>query len=447
MKPAPALLLLAALALPQPGATYPVDGYPHTGIRRLDHVLAVERGEVRGRPLRGGQSLRLDEIALAVPGGDAALPAADPALDRRLRELIPADQRARYGVVLLDLSDPAAPRYAAHRPRQRANAGSVGKLVVALAVFQALADAHPGDVAARERVLREAQVVADGFSQPDHHGVVFWDPATRQRRVRPLRPGDAGSLWEFLDWMLSASSNAAAAMVQKELIALRHFGAAYPPPRAQYDAFFAGTPPRALGRLLEDAMTSAVARNGLDPAQLRQGSLFTAGGNRRAPMRGGSYATPEQLVRLLFRLEAGALVDPFSSRELKRLLYMTQRRIRYASHPVLDEAAVYFKSGSFYQCQAGSACGRYRGDRANHLASVAIVESPARQPRHRYLVAVMSNVLGVNSAVAHQALALRLHRLVESLHPGAAAQPAPEPAWPAVPVDDPDPGEPAGGQP
>jgi len=30
---------------------------------------------------------------------------------------------------------------------------------------------------------------------------------------------------------------------------------------------------------------------------------------------------------------------------------MTQRRIRYASHPALYSYAVYFKSGSLYSCQ------------------------------------------------------------------------------------------------
>ncbi|MGH8563089.1 MAG: hypothetical protein ACREXW_03010 [Gammaproteobacteria bacterium] len=42
------------------------------------------------------------------------------------------------------------------------------------------------------------------------------------------------------------------------------------------------------------------------------------------------------------------------------------------------------------------------------------------QPRYRrlyYLVALMSNVLGKVSAVDHQTLATRLHRLIENRHP------------------------------
>jgi hypothetical protein len=111
-------------------------------------------------------------------------------------------------------------------------------------------------------------------------------------------------------------------------------------------------------------------------------------------------------------------VDEWSSDEAKRLLYTTQRRIRYASHPVLNDAAVYFKSGSYYSCipEPDFVCRKYMGNKINRLASTAMIESPAGSPDLRYIVTVMSNVLRVNSAVAHQTLALRIHRFVESLH-------------------------------
>ena len=115
-------------------------------------------------------------------------------------------------------------------------------------------------------------------------------------------------------------------------------------------------------------------------------------------------------------LEQGKVVDIFSSREIKRLMYITQKRIRYASHPVLNNAAVYFKSGSLYGCrrEPGIKCEKYKGTSVNLLNSVAIVESPAGAEQQLfYLVVVSSNVLKENSAVAHQTLALRLHRLIE----------------------------------
>jgi hypothetical protein len=52
------------------------------------------------------------------------------------------------------------------------------------------------------------------------------------------------------------------------------------------------------------------------------------------------------------------------------------------------------------------------------LNSLAIIESPAAERNIYYIVAVMSNVLRKNSAVAHQTLATRIHRLIEGYHRG-----------------------------
>jgi hypothetical protein len=124
-------------------------------------------------------------------------------------------------------------------------------------------------------------------------------------------------------------------------------------------------------------------------------------------------------MRFLLHLEQGKVVDEFSSLEIKRLLYITQRRIRYASSPALYDAAVYFKSGSFYRCRTepGFTCGKYRGNALNLLNSVAIVESPAGDPNGLfYMVVMTSNVLKHNAAVLHQSIGTYLHRLIEKRH-------------------------------
>jgi hypothetical protein len=104
------------------------------------------------------------------------------------------------------------------------------------------------------------------------------------------------------------------------------------------------------------------------------------------------------------------------------MLYMTQRRIRYASHPALNDYAVYFKSGSLYSCvpEEGFRCGKYMGNKTNLLASIAIIEGPENSQRYHYLVVVSSNVLRKNSAVAHQTLAMRIHRMIEKRHAQSA---------------------------
>jgi hypothetical protein len=68
---------------------------------------------------------------------------------------------------------------------------------------------------------------------------------------------------------------------------------------------------------------------------------------------------------------------------------------------------------------------KYHGNVMNYMNSVAIVETPDREIPLHYLVVVMSNVLRKNSAVEHQSLATRIHRMVQSLHPVRAGTDAP----------------------
>lgn len=434
------LLLVLLCVLPVLTEAYPIDGYSYTGIRRLEYYRLAREGEIPGPRYPKGQYLSLEQVQPRWKQTDGSvLPPIDEELSRKLTQMLDKGARANYAVAVLDLSDPAAPRYGAHNGEMQANVGSVGKILVALGIFHQLSQIYPKDIAARARVLKDSRVVADVFSQHDHHGIVLFDIEKKRKISRSMRIGDVGNLWEYLDWMLSASSNSAAAMVQKELIALAHFRNRYPVSEDEKAAFFKNTPRAELGRILNTAQTNAVVAAGLDPAHIRQSSFFTRGGNRQVAVGGGSWARPDQLVKYLYRLEAGTLIDAWSSRELKRLLYMTQRRIRYASHPALHESAVYFKSGSYFQCHDGPrGCKKYMGDKTNRLGSIAIIESPAENPRLLYLVAVMSNMLKVNSAVAHQTLALRIQRLIESYHPEAPAakpQPALPAGQPAAPVD------------
>tara|TARA_R110002167_G_scaffold31879_2_gene104217 strand:- start:507 stop:1886 length:1380 start_codon:yes stop_codon:yes gene_type:complete len=400
---------------------YPLDGYDYTGIRRLDFYQRAQLGEVQGRRLPSGGLLAMAQVTPRLPSAPPLpLPEPDIAKSRQLADLLAdllGNNADRYSVALLDLSDPDRPIYAVHNPNVVANVGSVGKLLVALSLFQKLAVLYPDDLAARERVLRSTQVVADRFIIPDHHKVPLWDMDSGRLQHRALQLGDKGTLWEFIDWMMSASSNAAAAMVMKELMLINYFGHDYPVSREAAEDFFSSHSKRELGEQLQRVMLMPIQNNGLDPKHLRQGSFFTREGKRRVD-GSQSFATPQQLLTLLYRLERGQLVDAFSSREMKRLLYMTQKRIRYASHPGMHGDAIYFKSGSLYRCrpEPGFVCGKYQGNVENRLASVAIVESPSERPRHHYLVTVLSNVLRKNSAVAHQTLAIRIHRLVQSWH-------------------------------
>lgn len=409
-------IVLLLLAYPPGAHTYPLDGFAYTGIKRLEYYRLMAEGKIEGRQLYPGAKLPMAKVVPRWHGPALGSLHPDVGLGNQIRQML-GDEADRYAVAVLDLSNPAHPRYAEHNADMQANVGSVGKLLVALALFQKLADLYPQDMAARERILAQTEVRADEFINTDHHKVVFWNLESQTVETRPLRIGDQASLWEYLDWMLSASSNAAASMVMKQLILLGHFGRAYPPEPAIEAEYMSTASAAELGRILIRLMHDSLVRNDLDPGKLRQGSLFTREGQRRV-IGNSSYGNPRQLIKLLLRLESGKLVDAWSSREIKRLIYMTQKRIRYASHWDLNEAAVYFKSGSFYSCvpEPGFRCRKYRGNKVNRLASVAIIEAPAGDPQYHYLVVVMSNVLRKNSAVAHQTLAGRIHRMIKAIH-------------------------------
>ena len=396
-------------------SAYPLDGYGDTGIRRLEGVRLAQQGVVRDVKQPPGAMLNLAQVQPRLIGQTFDLPAPDAAFTQRMSGVLAGNMDA-YGVALLDLSDPAKPLYAEHRADHQQNVGSVGKLVVALALFQALADLYPDDVEARRKVLKTTMITADSFSQSDHHTVRMFDPASRTLTRRTVRIGDQATLYEWLDWMLSPSSNSAAGMVQREVMLLRHFGKAYPAPEAEIQRFFNETSKGELSKLYAAAFHGPVTRNGLDIEHLRQGSLFTAGGKARVPGAGDSYGTARELMRYLLRLEQGRLVDVFSSTEIKRLIYLTEVRIRYASSPALAQSAVYFKSGSLFQCapEPGFSCKPYAGNVKNFMNSATIVESPAAERQLFYISTLVTNILRKNSAGEHQALATRLHGVVSA---------------------------------
>jgi hypothetical protein len=411
-------LLAGALAMVGSAGAYPIDGYGHSEIRRVEYTWRVYNGEVPGTPLPPGATRRLAEVVPRYAGGGAPPFSLEPdvELSREITAVL-GDEAPEYAVALMDLSDPDNPVYAEHNGDVRRNVGSVGKLVIAVAWFQALADVYPDDIAARERLLRETVITADEFVISDHHKVLFFDPATNARTWRTIEVGDTGTIWEWLDWMLSASNNSAASTMQKQTMLLKRFGRDYPPTPEQEAEFFSEYDYNARGDLFLSLMNDGLTRNGIDVELFRQGSFFTRVGKQK--VRGtNSYGNVRELVRYLYLVERGELVDAWTSTELKRLLYMTQRRIRYASHPVLNPYAVFFKSGSLYSCQPeeGFVCKQYQGNKLNLLASVAIVEGPVPDEDYHYLVAVSSNVLRKNSAVAHQTLALRIHRMIEARH-------------------------------
>ena len=147
-------LFLSSSLVPGAGA-YPLDGYESTGITRLRAYDLARDWLLMHGSLVPGSLWGVDRVKLRLAEREAFdLPAPDAELTARVRSLI-GEHAKHYGVTVLDLSDPERPRYADVNGGAIQNPGSVGKIVVALAWFQALADRYPDDVEARVKMLRE----------------------------------------------------------------------------------------------------------------------------------------------------------------------------------------------------------------------------------------------------------------------------------------------------
>ena len=396
---------------------YPIDGYSLTGIRRLLYLELLCKGELKGRlPEKGGQK-NLADIQLRLHNsskGDSlyALPGIDSAFQKGLEDLLP-NLHDSYSVAVMDISPGQPVRYAARQENRGFQPGSVGKLAVISGLFCELQNLLPASFEERRELLKNRVVKAGGWAVYDHHTVPFFNPEDKKYFKRQVNEKDEFTLYEWADHMVSVSNNGAASVVWREAILMRIFGNEYfDLTFEEAEKFFKETPRALLADIAISVVRDPLISLGITEDEWRLGQLFTRGATAYIPGKGGSIGTPKGLMKWLVALENGEVADPASSLEIKRLLYMTDRRIRYASNDDLDDAGVYFKSGSLYKCgeNARVACGgKYRGNIYNYMNSVAIVE---RGDSTVYLVALMTNVLGRNSAYDHNMLAGRIDKLV-----------------------------------
>ena len=137
------------------------------------------------------------------------------------------------------------------------------------------------------------------------------------------------------------------------------------------------------------------------------------------PGPGDSYGTARELMRYLLRMEQGRLVDEFSSREIKRLIYVTERRIRYAVVAGARRRGGLLQVGLALRVREGARL-RLRAVRGQRQ-ELHELDRDHRVPGRRAEAAttwctLVSNVLRKNSAAEHQALATRLQQLIVTRH-------------------------------
>jgi hypothetical protein len=397
--------------------TYPIDGYALTNIRRLAYLQLVVDGKIKAAKPVAGAMKSVNDICLNLYNkkGDSlvTMPSPDPALQKAINSLFPR-LNENYSLALLDITPGKPIRYASRKEKDGYQPGSVGKLAVLLGFFTELAKVYPESFEKRQDLLCTREVRGGKWAIHDEHTVSIFNTETEKLIKRTVVPSDVFLLYEWLDFMMSVSNNGAATVCWREAILMRVFGKAYPDlTEAQAEEYFSSTPKSELSEIAINVVNEPLRLIGITSNEWRLGQMFVRGGTDRIPPKGGSIGSPLGLMKFLVMLERGLCVDEESSLEMKRLFYMTDRRIRYAASSAFRDAAVYFKSGSLYKCrpEEGYTCEKYKGNVDNFMNSVAIIEHPDGTT---YLVALMSNVRKKNSASDHMALAAAIDKKVRS---------------------------------
>ena len=456
LKPAVAVwcvLLLACLWVSAAHA-FPVDDYERTGIRRLKFQQDALNGLHRGPKLAPGARWPAANIKLRMrdQGRDFELTTAtpkDPVLQPALEKVLKQWSWHKYDVVILDITDPAHPRYAAVHEEVELTPGSVAKLLVASGMFEQLKQRFPNDIPARVSLLKNTIVAADDWAMKDSHDLpVITGDNLDKSTSRRVKIGDKFSLWEWMDGALSASNNSAASMMWREATLMKLMGADYPPPKINADLW------KSFGRdaLTEasfDIVTKPLLDAGLDPEVFRLRLYFTTGAGKYIRSK-SSGATALSLVQWLLRVEQGRMVDEWSSLELKKMMYLTRRRVRYLHTHKLDNFAAFFKSGSLFKFKPETTERvQYEGDELNILNSLIEIDTTPPPPEalaavtgptadlaaktpsvnaagkpYIYLVAVMSNELKRNAAEDHARLAEAVHAMITATKDAPADIPA-----------------------
>ncbi|MCB0650025.1 MAG: serine hydrolase [Saprospiraceae bacterium] len=411
-----AVLALVCMAFSIP-TDYPIDGYESTGIRRLKRLQLSVSGDLPDAGLPKGAFKSINDIKLQLTSRSEDslqyILVKDAAFQKKIEALFPRLDKS-YSITVLDMTRPDTLLYAQQNETRGYQPGSVGKLAVLTGLFVQLEKICPDSFRDRTEILKSKSVRAGQWALTDEHTVPVFDIKTNKLVKRQVVASDVFTLYEWVDHMLSVSNNGAASVVWREVLLMAAFGERYEElTESEADAYFKTTPRKELTDLANDVVNLPLRDLGITENEWRLGSFFTKGANNYVGDKGGSIGTPFGLMKWLVQLEQGKIVDEASSLEMKRLMYMTDRRIRYAQAPQLKEAAVYFKSGSLYKCDKtkNPDCGKYQGNVYNYMNSVAIVEHPDGT---KYMVCLMTNVLGKNSANDHMSLAGNIDKIIRN---------------------------------
>jgi len=394
-------------------SSYPIDGYPYTGIDRLLYQFRVQQDSAQTTKLDSGALLRMEEIKLNLLQANSLLPEEDKSLKKQLENIF-RYLEPEYSVSVMDISDPNNLRYAGLKEKEFYQPGSVAKIIAAMGIFDALHKVYGDDWESIHAILYTKRVRGNEFAVYDHHTIPIYDIERNKYSNRKAAESDVFSLYEWLDHMFSKSNNGAASIVMREMLLIHIMDSYYDcATQDEMDDVITDAGKSVLGSLSEDLTNCALESINIERDEYRLGGFFTSGAEKYVSRKGGSIGTTRGLMKFLYALECGNVINERISLEIKRLMYLTDRRIRYAASYAIEKDAVYFKSGSLYSFkpEPGYVKKNYAGNRYNYMNSVAIVEKQDSTQK-KYLVALMSNVLKKNSVGEHYALAKKIDDLI-----------------------------------
>ena len=402
-------ILLVSIIL----SAYPIDGYKYTAIDRLLYQYKVAEDSTLTTKLKPGALLNTADIKLNLVGHKKGIPQEDLDLEKKLQNIF-RNLEPEYSISMMDITDPNNISYAGLKETTGYQPGSVAKIIAAMGLFDALHKVYGDNWEEIRGVLYNRKVRGNDFVISDHHTVPIYDIKKDKYEKRKVRTSDVFSLYEWLDHMFSVSNNGAASVVMREMLLIHIMDGYYEcATQEEMDDVINNTSKSVLSNLTEDLTNCVLESINISRDEYRLGGFFTDGAERHVPRQGGSIGTTLGLMKFMYALESGQVINERISLEIKRLMYLTDRRIRYAANKSLDNDAVYFKSGSFFSFkpEPGFVKINYAGNKFNYMNSVAIIEKQDSTQK-KYMVALMSNVLRKNSANEHYALAKRIDELV-----------------------------------
>jgi len=392
---------------------YPIDGYAYTGIDRLLYQYKVHADSLKDSKLDPGALLMLEDIQLTLSDKKVKWPEESKSLKNKLNQIF-SSLEPQYSISVMDISDATNLRYAGLRETTGYQPGSVAKIIAAMGLFDALHKVYGDDWESIHAVLHTKHVRGNEFVVYDHHTIPIYDRKKDSYINRKAQETDVFSLYEWLDHMFSKSNNGAASVVMREMLLVHILDDYYDcATQNEMDQTIKDAGKGTLGNITEDLTNCVLSSIGVEEDEYRLGGFFTDGAERYVSRQGGSIGTTMGLMKVMFALERGAIINTRISLEIKRLMYLTDRRIRYARSASLKKDAVYFKSGSLYSFkpEPGFVKKNYAGNRYNYMNSIAIVEKQDASKK-KYMVALMSNVLRKNSVNEHYALAKKIDDMI-----------------------------------